>query len=553
MASGRPSLFHSIWNAVMGRKENEKGRKKESPPPRISKSPKWTAFVDGNYAENLPVLLKNLQNGQLSAAPFIFCVFVDRHMAIKESAARALHNTLSSLTFGEIVKLDRIMREKVSMEWSIDWSKYEIEDFLTPDMDEDSRRAVIILASFNPNGYVREKALRVMAAYEHTLPFIALRLNDWVGKVRAVAAAAFKGRLLHFSEGELLSALPYIEKAMRGNRNCEEDYAALTMEVLRSDLYAAELLNGLKSANHNKRRFCIRTMLASTPSDISLALAHLKKEPEPFLRALLFEKIVESGAQAREVATALLRDKFPRNRMLALAYLRSAKDEALWDATQSALLDKNIAVRFLAREIIGEIREGFDFRGFYINAMQEANAPGAILGLGETGREGDAELVMPYLDSALSSAVSAAMVTAMRLNPREYADTITRMLLDKRLRVVKTAQRLILKFHRADYPAIHTIFLQSTDEKAQRRCLYLLHKAPNKWERLLYMLDGAAAESEGVQSTAIIFLRHWEEHFNDSFVLPNATQKERIAEMLAANKTRLPSDTARFVEFSLKG
>ena len=63
--------------------------------------------------------------------------------------------------------------------------------------DDQDSAFVLGLTSFHPDGYLREKALHALAA-RHSgieIPFILLRLNDWVKEIRTVAREAFDERL----------------------------------------------------------------------------------------------------------------------------------------------------------------------------------------------------------------------------------------------------------------------------------------------------------------------------------------------------------------------
>ena len=503
------------------------------------------------FTRQLPTQLAALREGQLTSIPLIFCVFVEQNGTAKQEAAQALYRSLAQLRFDEMIMLDRMMREKSSLEWFIDWHSYQIDDFFTPNMDADGRWAIIILASFSPNGYIRERALHMMANHEQALPYITLRLNDWVPQVRLAAVAAFKCRLAHLSDGELLSALPYVEKITRGFRYVEEGLPLLVMDTLRSDAHYAKLLSGLKSKALGTRRFCIRALFEAATPNIPLALSHLQHEPEPSLRELIFREILNAGIDAREVAIALLRDKYPPTRMLALAYLRTIKDKTLQDAAMEFMLDKNANVRALARIIIKETVPGFDFRAFYMGKLDDGSAQ-SIMGLGETGVTEDTSLLAPYLGSERSHVACAAMIAIMRLDSRQYAATVTNMLRDTRPSIVKTAKRLILKYHVHDFATIHTIFRESPIESTKLKCLQLLHKAPNKWNRLLYMLDGLSDKNDDIRLTALIFIDHWLQHYNDTYTVPTQDQRERIVILLALHNTKLAPKTVQVIGFLLK-
>ena len=56
-------------------------------------------------------------------------------------------------------------------------------------------------------------------------------------------------------------------------------------------------------------------------TDIQKIFEQLTDEPEPFLRTVLFEKLRKIGLDMAEPSRIMLRDKFARNRIIALQYL----------------------------------------------------------------------------------------------------------------------------------------------------------------------------------------------------------------------------------------
>ena len=159
-----------------------------------------------------------LQSGDYSTIPWIFCVLSENHTVAKTVAAKQLRAALDKLSFDELIRIDEQMRQTTSMEWSINWRNYSLDKFFTPEMGEPERRAVVVFASFNPNGFIRERAVRLMKDYPGTLPFTILRQNDWVSQVRSAAVETTDHRLLHLSDGELIAALPFADKLSRSGR-----------------------------------------------------------------------------------------------------------------------------------------------------------------------------------------------------------------------------------------------------------------------------------------------------------------------------------------------
>ena len=125
---------------------------------------------------------------------------------------------LRPICFDDLVRVDEQMRQTTSMEWSIDWRRISIDNFFTSEMSKDARRAVIVFASFNPNGFIRERAVRMMKDYDGTLPFAILRLNDWVAQVQTAAIEIADYRLSNLAADELIAALPFADKLSRSGR-----------------------------------------------------------------------------------------------------------------------------------------------------------------------------------------------------------------------------------------------------------------------------------------------------------------------------------------------
>ncbi len=175
----------------------------------------------GFFANELKKNMQLASSGYLNYYPLVFCVFSENHTQSKLDAAEFLAIMLQRLSFNEIIKIDIQMRE-TTPEWSIDWTRLDLVNFLLTEMSKEQKAAVLAFASFHPNGYLREKAVRFLSQYDMTLPYILLRKNDWVQQVRKVGQKSFEIRMENLSEGELLAALPFVEKLNRCNRESHQ-------------------------------------------------------------------------------------------------------------------------------------------------------------------------------------------------------------------------------------------------------------------------------------------------------------------------------------------
>ena len=504
----------------------------------------------GWFGKQLEENIAALNEGDLSRIPWIFCVFSERDTASKQIAARALSSELEHMGFDEIIRVDEKMRKTTSMEWRINWRKQEIEDFFTVTMSYAERRAIIIFASFNPNGFIREKAVRLMKDYDNTLSYIILRQNDWVLQVRQAASESFDEKLQKLSSGELVKALPYAEKLKWSNRGSHGEYTKRFFERLTSIDHRSDLMNGLQSCYVRTRRICINALFESENPYTHLALKHLEQESDPFLRSMLFRKLCFHKVQLDEAARFLLRDKFPVNRILALQYLCDTGSEDIEEIAVPLILDRNAAVRGLACDILQERRSSIDFRSFYTAALGEHPAA-AIAGLGEIGQKSDTQHIDIYLTDNRVTVVRSVLISLMKLDMEKYKETVLGMLNDNRIGIVKTAQQLILIYNIQDYGFVQKIFWNTPYEYTKIKCAVILFSA-SKWSSLIYMLETLSCDVESVQNLTFQAINKWLYRFNRSFVQISVQQMERIDNLLESPNNNLPESIKRGLLFVLR-
>ncbi|MCL2349001.1 MAG: hypothetical protein FWC50_12180 [Planctomycetaceae bacterium] len=499
------------------------------------------------FVDHLEQNIAALNNGDHSRIPWIFCVFSEKHNPSKLAAARALDEILGTFSFNDIVRIDEQMRQTTSMEWSIDWGALDINSFLTPRMSISERRAVIIFASFNPNGYIREKAVQMMKDYDGTLPYILLRQNDWVPQVREAASAAFTHRLQHLSDGEILDALPYADKLIRSTRGSHSEFTNRFFAVLAAKEY--DLMMGLKSTEIRTRRICIDVLFAVPCLNTMLAFERLACEPDPFLRAVIFRNLKSRGVKMDEVICQFLNDKYPMNRMLAFQYLRDTRAGNLYEITGKLLLDKNAEVREFAQNAMREQAPEFDYHDFYLNHLHSSPVA-AIYGLSEKGLPSDTEEIAAYLHDSRIGVVKSAMTSLMRLNREEYGPTITDMLDDARAGIVKTARNLILKNGQPNYDRVKEIFHTTSFVHTRFKCMDILFTA-SKWSRLIHILETMFNSEEAIKKKALVSLSHWLFYFNRSYALPNEAQMAEIRKLIDLLSGTIPPDTEKVLLFTL--
>jgi hypothetical protein len=503
----------------------------------------------GWFGKQLEENIKALREGDRSRIPWIICVFAEQHEQSKLMAAKILRETLDILSFDEIVRIDEQMRQTTSMEWSINWRELNINSFFTSQMDVQDRRALTIFASFNPNGFIRERAVKLMRDYDGTLPYILLRQNDWVLQVRQVASEAFTYRLQRLSDGEILAALPFAEKLKWSSCGSHGEYTDRFFEVLTAPEHLPDLLKGLESENLRTRRVCVDALFGVVPPKIELAFERLTSDPEPFLRATIFRKLSGLGQDISDSVEVFLRDKYPVNRMLAFQYLIDTNAENIYDIIVSLLLDKSTMVRESAQTNMHRQMPEFDFRNFYFDSLDKCTAA-AILGIGEKGQVGDSVIISKYLNDVRISIVKSTMVSLMRLDSDKYNHIITEMLNDARAGVVKIARNLVMKTSLPDYEKVKIIFTTTTYKHTKFKCLDILFAAP-KWLSIIYMLEAVLCDDEQIREKSFVAINRWLFGFNRSFALPSEKQAETMRKIIDESKEILPTNIQKELLFAL--
>lgn len=504
----------------------------------------------GWFGQHLEENIRSLEAGDYQKIPSIFCVFSEKHDLSKELAAEALSNVLKNLEADEIIQIYERMRQTTSMEWAINWHSLNINSFFTKDMSMEQYRAVLIFSSFNPNGFIREQATMLIANYDTTLGYIILRLNDWVLEVREAAAEAFNDRMELLADGELLGALPYIEKLKYGGRGNHSAQIDSFFKELSSSKSEQDLLAGLRSSNDKLRRLCIFALFTPANPNVNMAFLIIKEEKNPFLKFLLFKNLKQLGEDMEAISRMFLQEKYALSRRLALQYLWEADVDDILEIIRRALLDKDMGVRRWAYLFMKDRNPDFNFSLFYKEHL--ATHPVASLyELGQTNRVDNIESIKPYLYDERSVVTCAAIWSLMRLDEQQYSKITVELLADSRSAVVKLAQQLIVKYDICNYARVLEIFWETPYDFSQRKCLYLLTQAP-KWQRIYYLLEALACKKENVRFIVIQYIENWLANFNKSFVEPSDEQKANLRRLLAENEAVLPTNMKKELHFILR-
>lgn len=427
---------------------------------------------------------------------------LDGSASESRSAALVIDAILSNVE--QLPEIDREMRA-----WWHGWQRYRIT-FRPANVDG----ALLRLLSFHASGYEREHAVALLAKIEDgsELPYLLLRLNDWVPEVRDAASDAVLARITasyapHFARNVTL--LDRLRDAKRADHlPLLEQIAELLRVHARPELLAA--LQRRKTARAAFRLLndedAVREGVRSEDFIVRIWSIQRGTLPDDVIRELLDDSF---AAVRRESLRVAIR-RFPGT-----------------DLLRRALLDRSASIRDEARFHLRS-RSDEDPAAIYRDALAH-NPLVAIAGLGETGNVSDADRLAGYLSHSSSRIRRATIRAIARLQGEAAIPMLLEMILDPSSAVSAQARNSLARqgamLDGAQLSAMHP-----TSDHAKRN-LVLLMASLSKWDSILALLD---ADRE----LATPFIERWFAAYNRSQSVPSRAQLERLT--LASNDARFP-------------
>ncbi len=402
--------------------------------------------------------------------------------------------------------------------------------------------ALLAVAASHRNGYVRQAAVRGLAASEdgRALPSVVLRLNDWVSDVQAAARTALDAFLRPEFAAHLVSAQPLFWALERQRRASHADLVRRVLTLLRSGAFQPAVRAGSLSPDRDLRRACYEILLQSEgverapllrdaltdrePAIRYWAIRQVAKAfPEPWTEPLAARALIDRSVQVRRVALTTLAPRLPPEQARRLI--------------EAALIDVNTTARWQARVLI--LQQGpYDLADFYRRALTTASSParlrGALLGLGESGTRDDLFLVASYLTTERLSVRCAAIRALADLEPLTTTTPFLEAMVAPQPSVSREGRRA-LEPRLSHLPAatIGTLIIGQHFEAHVRRNALSLANELSKWEALPLLLDGCADGNEVAAKMALFLVEAWLRRYNRSFLQPTRAQLDRAAESLA--------------------
>ena len=518
--------------------------------------------IAGWHEGLLRLLAEIRDSGAAHILPHVLVLIDDEDGAVADAASSAVAGVLARLNPAEVVNLDSIVRD-----FSIDSSSNQFGWYrLSPeglDRQLDSGRfppAFAGLASMHHSGYVRAAALRRLAESRDgsEVPYLLLRVNDWVSPVREAARATLWERLQPEYARHFVHNLPLVTRLTHCGRDDHSQFVASVFDRLRDPVSRPALLEGLSSTDREVRRTCFA--LAIEASDITLRefLGGLIRHDDSILR-LRAAQMARSRLAVEDylgLMPVMAADRFMPVRREALVGLVERCPDLSRPALMTSLLDSHVSIREVARHHL-EKSGGFDARSFYrieILSGRPDVLPQAIAGLSETGIREDAGLVVPWLTHLATKVRRAAVRALGRLDGDSHIDELLRALGDERSGVGRTAREALRgRLRLVAGGRLWDIFEQRAGRPHASRHALALLAGLGKWAGLKYLIRACRDDDPEIASLARSHLRDWVDHFNRSFARPSSDDLGLAVAALDASASTMEPEFVRLLRFHLEG
>lgn len=453
----------------------------------------------------------------------------DRAPEVANAAADAIARLVATCSPEDLYELDGQLRWQSEWDVGQHWPCLRPKEIANLPKPKQSQAAVFGLASFHGNGHVREKAVRLLDSVldGSELPFLLIRMNDWVGPVQQVAQRAVERRLESEPFNLFARNLYYVFRLLEQQRSDHSHFVHAVVKKLTQVEHEVVLLESINSGDLFVRRAVFRLAVKTPGEHVARLVTAGFRSEDPILR-LWAVREAPSVCENAELA-ALLRlsedDVFMPVRRETLWARIERFPHAAEQVLNTALLDRSPAVREEARFHLRK-RGMADCSDFYRTAIQESDhIETAIAGLGETGTKADAPLAVPLLKADRARLRRAAVRTIGRLAPEQHVECLIERLTDDSPRVALEAARALKDCTQfADADELWAIFRSDSRGHVNLAVLHLLDQL-DTWRKLPYLIRAASNLNERVAARAMVSISGM---YNRVFTHPSAEDKQKI-------------------------
>ncbi len=493
------------------------------------------------------------------AIPHLTTFLLNGRLEVREAAARAIGRLVATVPSSEFVQLDEAFRSN----WGYESTAASAWLHLKPkDLKEFWRLpnavSVIGVASCHGSGFIRDAAVNELekSLDGSELPFLLVRLNDWVGVVRESATTAVLHRIRRDYATHFLRHLRLVFRLRSCGRSQHERIVSAVTALFQEPGSAPVLRQGLLSSDRWIRRESLRMAITAKSSQSTVLLKEMLSEADPIMRLWAARNILSSldDAELMPLLSVLVHDRFMPVRCEALNILVQRSHANARKALDDALLDNHLSVRSLARHWIRIQQPEFNFASVYRQSLDVRSARrqrSAILGLGETGKPSDAEATITFLNAPLVSTRKAAIRTLAALDGDRYVTQFITALTDEHPGLSNEATRALVTRKGVSTEQLQLLFRTESLPHVRKNIFKLLTNQ-SFWARGVFLFEALRDQDEYIVELGRRAFRDWLTNTRRMAAAPAASEVQQLRNALKASSGMLTPSEVREFEFCLK-
>lgn len=517
----------------------------------------WGKLI-GQHDFPLSVLDEIASEGEALAIPYVTEFLLSNHVDVREAVARTIGRLLANVKPTDFPELDESCRGH----WPF-WSAPAKWPHLKPaDVKQfwhlPNALSVIGCTSFHGSGFIREAAVNELANKRDgaELPFLLVRLNDWVGVVRESAATAIVNRICPDYAGHFLRNLHLVLRLRSCGRSQHEIIIRRITALLQDPSAAPILREGILSKDRWLRRESFQLAIAMKSEQGMTLIREMLSDADPIMRLRAARNVVvrlEDG-ELRPILLELIQDRFVIIRCEALTALAKIFSAESRDHLDMALMDGSASVRATARFWIKAQRPETNFAEMYRNTLPEPRAKrlrAAILGLAETGKASDAGAVLALLDAPALSVRKAAIHALATLDGDHYLEHFVAALTNDHAGISDEAARALAKRTNTIIDQLYLLFKNPAPAHVRTNLFILMQNLPF-WARGIFLFEALRDRDEYVVELGLQALQNWLSESRNMATPPTKSDVQQLSNALKASGGMLSKQDVQELEFFLR-
>ncbi len=510
----------------------------------------WSKRKSLSHSEKLEeaeILQKIREFTEPAAIPLLFGLLCSEREPAGAIAAETIQQIVEKCDISTLIQLDAKVRTLS------DWRFPPLTDSKIIRLSR-GLNGPLGLLSFHGNGYTREGAIHALSSEQsgQELPFLLIRLNDWVSEVRDAAKKAVVARIRTEYVVHFIQCLPLIYRLQKQSRKDHRPLVDSIINLICSEEAHPVLQEAVLQGGRQTRRLALRLLVDHPSSDLLPFLEELLESRDPVIRLSAARELRTrlAGDSLLAVLERLIHDRLMPVRREALYGYANKFPELAQQYLREALLDSYKSIRETARFYLSKSGP-IDFRAFYLSnldAADEFKRAAATSSLGEVGKPEDAPRLSLLFQDASARVRRSAVRAVGRLNPEIFADQILEMLEDTKPVVAKAAREVFSARPDLLKPQQLWRMFERAQQHRTRHVIISLIRLLQWWDSAALLVSATGCGDSDAVKLAISYLEQWRGNNRRMTNKPTNQQLHVLRDAVQHNRHQLPENIANDLE-----